>query len=627
MLTRKVGIVLAFFITFIMLFPQIACAEAFEEINTDLEAPSEHQDEYDEVVNVADDSSIQNSETWDPTYQGIWIGGSTKESLYKISEVTTNTSTFLMTTEIRFSTSQIMQGASEIVIRTPYYGDASDISLYTMRIYKLSDYGAYSIEENPSAGWTASYQRISIVFDDPDSTYMVYSSPYGFSPADTGVNDGNDYYTVTNRTYIKVKAPILPDQPYLLAFWAVYNEDSRFKVYLSPNDVGSDLIYASNLSRFIKTDVDEYYFDNSDLEIDLGVSFDFRVGLGNTVTSIDRYFEAGESIQFWAYYQPYANITYGYHSIMIPFLANTDNNSAYFEVHVYDSSISEIWNNSGRWFRDYILVSSDTEYNLSSSSAFDDYFFISLVVQSSQRIQFVFMDIPDIQDPWGVAYGWGYHNKTELVNFGDEEVWFHLQNTYLISSDSVEAPHPVNVSYWSEIQEIEMQRSESNDILGIVLMISGVALLATATVLTFGAVGLVVLVAGAATGAAIWYYRDDIARAAGQIGHAIVGFVRNLIDAVWDVLRGIGEFLYSVGEGIWEALQWLAGAIMEYGAVLLGLAIVFMGLAIVFFAVYYQLKLWGMGLLLAKGDYEGAAAQAGEAKESISRNIGRLRGR
>jgi len=102
--------------------------------------------------------------------------------------------------------------------------------------------------------------------------------------------------------------------------------------------------------------------------------------------------------------------------------------------------------------------------------------------------------------------------------------------------------------------------------------------------------------------------------------------VRNLIDAAWDFLKGLGEWLWSIGEMIYDSLVWLMEAISEYGAILLGLAIVFVALAIVFFGIYYQLKLWLMGLALAKGDYDRAAAHAGEVTSNISKGLGKLKG-
>lgn len=608
----------------LLIIPQYVKAEVLVEQDVLLNAPSVNQDEYDETVNIANDSAKQNAQTWDPTYQGIWIGGSTRESLFKFNQVTTDYSTLCLSWEAQFSTNQIMNGASTVVVRLPIYSSTDDIHHAIMEIYKIPTTDSYTfLSTTPTA---PSYIGVDVAFTDPANTYLVWTTPHTpeillLHPDDNDVTDGDDYYTIDDRMYVTVRAPIIPNELYLFILEVVYKAESRFKVYFSPNDVVSDGIFNSHISKYIITAPDTAIFETDNYTIDLGFSFDFRTGIGGNVVSKDFYLYEGDRIQFYIYV-PWGNYTYGYHSIMIPF--RTENGTAAFEfMSIEPLGEPQLWvKDALAVYRDYVFACSVSQENVSSLEWQANFFEITITSAWDQRVSFIFEDLPyshaDTSDPAFYSITENITETTEIVFSATDVVQFwgmHLYSSYLISDNYIETPIPASLSSWDERYAHENEKSTFWDYLAFGLLVAGSVLLTTATFLA-APILVPAIVVGLGVIALVNYYKEDIINAAGGIWNTIVGGVKNVIDGIWNLLKTIGEFLWSIGEFIYDMIKWAYEALIEYGSIILGLLIVGVAMLLFFYPIHYQLKLWKIFLFMAQGRLEQAdAAMMSTARE------------
>jgi hypothetical protein len=608
--------ILAISVIALILIPQFVKAEVIGEKEVLLNAPSIHASEYDETVNIANDSARQNDQTWDPTYQGIWVGGSTKESLFKFNYVTTDYSSMCLSWEAKFSRTKIMNGASDWVVRLPIYSSVDDIYFATLTVYKIPSSNSYSFHPRSSL-YAPDFYGVNITFTDPANTYKIYQpcekGSYLLDPSDVHVTDGNDYYTIDNRLYVQCRAPIVADTLYLFQVEISYKADSRFKVYLSPNDVASDGLFNSYISTYI-IEPGSYQYQSSNYTLDLGFSFDFRIGLGGNMVSKNFWLENGDIVSFWCYV-PQGGMTYGYHSIMIPF--RTANGSAQFgSFNIFSGDAgagSPLWtayDMTTEWFRDYILVSSDTAFNVSINSNEANYFEVQFLSARDQSVTFAFEDLPETKDGFTTSaldyYGM-VSNRTDMSFISNYILSMHIYSSYLITDNQLPTPIIASLSSWSEKFSHDYPRDTVWDYVAYGLLIAGGILLTTAAFLVAPIVGVAVI-AGYATGTLLAYYGPQIAAAFGQWVSEIAGLVGNAIDWAWNALRGIGEFLWSIGEGIYNILKWAYEIIVEYGTIILGLLIIGVAMLLFFYPIHYQLKLWKVVLFMAQGRLEQADA-------------------
>jgi hypothetical protein len=79
-----------------------------------------------------------------------------------------------------------------------------------------------------------------------------------------------------------------------------------------------------------------------------------------------------------------------------------------------------------------------------------------------------------------------------------------------------------------------------------------------------------------------------------------------------------------VGEYVYNSLVWLGNAIVEYGSIILGLLAIFIIILIFFFVIWFQLKLWGIGLRMAEGDWKGASKEGQELASTVEKGVGKV---
>ena len=549
-----------------------------------LQIASEHADEYSEVVNVAEESAITNPDTWDPAPQGIWIGASTQESLFAFDTVATAFNRFHVASEVRFNSSQIMNGVSCLIIRSPISSEGVDEM--RLRIYAMTgedwDIGLLANEYAPITG----------------DVYQIAGADIDMT--DTSITGGSDSWTADERTYTRVFAPIYSGISYVFAWTAIYEQDERFKLYLSSQDIANDNITKTRIGQYTLPAPDTDIQERSLFGVDPGISFDMITGLGNGVWAKSFYMEVGDTLSFQVSIGIYSGSPY--HVVMIPF--GTEDGTLNATVTVMTTSYTPIWTDDNTAWTDYILACPSSGVASHPQSVR-----VNVTVNAAERVNWIFVDSPS-----GVLLTDMNYNRASLTIDGVlHTVYARPWSSYQLSIGEVIQPS-LNPADWPPIVEevVNQQANYYGTIIGAIAVVIGGALIATG----IGApIGFLIGGAGAVMIAA------DLNRGGTLINGDIPGWLSNPLDVIWDTLISVGEFLWSVGEALYDAITWVVDAINDYLPILLGLLIIAVALGLFFIPIYAQLKLWGIAWRLAEGDLQKAAAQAsdlaGEAEDTL----------
>lgn len=583
MILKKLLPVIAILMVVCIVAPGYIQAAEYVDRTLNLEIESKYQNEHDEVVNVANESSIQNPDTWDPAPQGIWIGSSTEESLFKFDAVATENNRLQVGSTVRFNRTQIMNGGSEFIVRSPI--SAKGVLTQTLGIIQFSGNASYALEARTSTDFT-------------DGTYVAFIT---VNMTDTSITTGEDCWTLNDRTYVLVRCPIYSGYDYAFIWTATYDVDESFTVYVSGQDIVNDNLMETQVSYYTNPEPDVYNEMVHSFAVDPGISFDFLTGLGNGVYANSFYMHAGDTIQFTVTndYIPEA-----YHTIMVPF--GTDDGTLNATVTVERWSLGALvpfWSNGSRVWNDYILACSDSNITGGDWSPL----LVTITVNEEERVNWIFADAPS-----GTPLDYAYDYATLSLEGIDHTVYARPWHSYQPSIYQVFAPsmNPGDFPDWMA-PEPASEATWYGTIIGVCLVIIGGTMVATGFLAPVGAI-----VAGIGTGMII----GDIARGGHLIeGGTLPGFLENALDAIRDAFEAFGQFLISIGEGLWDALCWLADAIVEYGAFILGLLMIAVGIFIFFKAMKYQLEFWDMMWAMASGDWKGAAKAANGLDRDISR--------
>lgn len=586
MYAAKILQFVAFTLAVMMIAPGIAMAADPMATNTiNLQIASEHADEYSEVVNVAEESAITNPDTWDPAPQGIWIGASTKESLFAFDTVATAFNRFHVASEVRFNSSQVMNGVSCLIIRSPISSDGVDEM--RLRVYAMTG-------EDWTIGLLANeYAPIT------GDVYQVAGADIDMT--DTSITGGSDSWTVDNRTYTRVYAPIYSGISYVFAWTAIYDQDERFKVYLSSQDIANDNITETRIGQYTLPAPDTDIQERSNFAVDPGISFDMITGLGNGVWAKSFYMEAGDTLSFQVVIGIYSGSPY--HVVMIPF--GTEDGTLNATVTVMTTAYGTVWTDDNTAWTDYILACPPA-----GVASHPQTVRVNVTLNAAERVNWIFVDSPS-----GVLLTDMNYNRASVTTDGvSHTIYARPWSSYQLSLGEVIQPS-LNPADWPPIVEevVNQQANYYGTIIGAIAVVLGGALIATG----IGApIGFLLGGAGAVMIAA------DLNRGGTLINGNIPGWLSNPLDAIWDTLIDVGEFLWSVGEALYDAITWVVDAINDYLPILLGLLIIAVALGLFFIPIYAQLKLWGIAWRLAEGDLQKAAAQAsdlaGEAEDAYT---------
>lgn len=581
MRSLKYAMIALALVTVAMLFAPQYAAAASDQQTTIIDAQSIHKEQYDEVVNVANDTSVMNPSTWNPMYQGMYMGASTRESLFSINQVTLNGTTLWLTSEFVFSTSQILSGISESVVRLPILMESGMVRY--------------------PGGFAAPQIRLMVYLLEPATTYDFAISSYGsaFSndisfdgnvtnvceywvdPADSSLSDGDDQWTIDGRTYVQLLCPLLPEQRYLFALEVGYSSDQRMQFYISPNDIAGDNITHSEVSYGHYLNPAEHVFFNETLPVDLGWSFDFRSSLGNGIFAKSFYLTAGTMITWLVYPN---DTEEGFHSVMLPFYK--ENHTASFSIEVYDDS-DLLWYADPHIFQDYVLLGSGASHSFSYDYP-GDHLVIELTAEWDMLLTLYYVYQPGFSsgfaDPGGSIF---------------RQVYAVPMSSYQITNNEITEPNAVYIYGPPNPDQMMLSWQQLGLVLGIIVTVGGVVLMVICPPVGIAVAGLGVSMIIASN----WEKLKDAA----ENGYL---WFKNQIDAAWDALKAFGNFLNSIGEMILQAFNWLWDQIIEYGSYLLALLVVGVALAIFIFALWGQLKIYSIFLNLAKGKVDAAKRDA-----------------
>jgi hypothetical protein len=600
MISRKLVPLIAVAIIALMFIPQYASATSYSPNLTTIQMDSEHASSYDKLVNVANNSALENQDTWDPAPQGIWIGGSTEESSLRLGPIFTVTSTILLTWEFSLTSNQIMSGAGGWTMRFPF--DTTDVGAWTFNLYQIPSSKCYFTEMN---GADASLNFTSPVYQ------ICGDASGGYNPL---YSDGDAYWVNDARAYLRVNAPIIPGNIYLAEWQITPIVDGRVVVFLSPNDVCSDENLNSSISWSVAIAPLTYDFARNNLTLDLGCSFDMNQGLGNGAMYVDKYIAAGDMVWFWVWAN--VNNTNVYHTINLPVYSQAGETR--WEINVYNAdSLALLWSNPATTYYGAIIQCSAATIDLSLNNTIK-FLFITMESSWSQNIRFVLGDKPNIDDG---LFGRSYNvegNATEIL--GTSGQFFNLGPivTYHLSTMAIPTPDVNPNNPWPQLQTF-IQKDVWSDV--------WVFLINLGITVGMGGLPFPFLVhnqAGDTMGDVV--FKDLMALANFGVGvyGTIAGMLRNTIDAIWGTLVAIGDFIWSVGEWLYDAILWLADAVMEFGAIVLGLLAIFVIIIIFFFAIWFQLKIYSIFLKLAQGDTRGAMKEGQELASTIEKGAGKV---
>jgi len=561
------------------ILPGYVQAAEYVDKTIDMEIDSENQDNYDEVVNLGDPSTAAtNPDTWTPSPRGIWLGASTEESLFSLNDILYDNNTLDLFHEVKFNSTQIMNGASITIIRSPV--NMEGVESLRFSLYRLLDDSGWSIfEVGDSHLITGAYEYVARV---------------DVNISDTSITGGEDTWIQGDRCYIELHAPIYSGVNYVLHWRVTYDIDARPSIYLSSQDVANDNITNTRAALVNEVEPDNIVIRNYSWAVEPGVSYDMINGLGNSLYAESVYVHAGDYLTWEASDPDYPDDEWDYyHTLMMPFVTDDHTLNATVRYTMANTNETLVWQDSRTEWLDYILACSEAPIEFGSGGRYTR---VNITFNEDVRVNFMFVDTPDyyLDDM-----------ATFVLSGIAHTIYARPWASYQLSLGDI-VPPSVNPYDWPGLLEVQENQKQTwyGTIIGIAMVIVGAAAIATGIGIPLGA-ALVV-------GGVSMMILEDIAHRSGYRGlpDLVAGVFSNAIDAIWDALQGVGEFLRSVGEGIWDAITWFVDAVIEFGAYLIGMLLIPIAMLIFFYPVQYQLKLWSFAWAMADGDLRGAGREA-----------------
>lgn len=610
---RKMTVSMAIGIIVVILLPVLVSAETQQLVTEIANFPSSTNNNT-EVVNIANETITYNIDTWNPRPEGIFVGGTIKESLMQLNEIGIDTRNFLsIATLMKFDASYLSTGASQFVIRMPIYIDdnESDYPVYfafdmysvTSSVFSFSSGG---LGAAPVLSYTGALRAECADV----ANFLGHAGIYA-TPITTTID--HDSWVSENRAYVRIVAPIKTTELYLFVVNLVYPTGTPFKIYWNPSDLCSDNITSSKIAYSWNTAPDMNLFRNYAVNADAGWSFVFQEGLGADSRDWSYYYEQYSVIHWHKWLRVNsggANAT-GAFTFVMEFRKNSTT------PLIYNLTVDAIqpWGSPGGtsvsllsanyWHDkeavDMIIAGNPVKNTMVTYSGWV-LLEIFLQIQNAGRLQ-IMLEY-DKDSPTGTVLT--TPNYFEILRpysgipalytgYKEQQAWFApfcsvalANSTYNRTDEITPVTHK---GFWSGVGH--WWDKHWVDIVGCLLIVGGAVLVATGVGAGFGAVMI-------ATGIGILLYRNWPA-----FHDAVDKFVGMVIDAI----QGLGNWLYKLGMWLWKALTWLVDQIVYYGSILIGLLIIAVAIALFVGPIYAEIKIMGAFLMIAKGDYEKAAAQ------------------
>ena len=645
---NRYAMIAAFLIVFIMIVPQYAKASTQVEETETVDIQPESND-YDEVVNVANNTSRMNIDTWDPLPEGIFVGGNTEESKLRLSEYSTGIFTqLLLTTKIQFQREYIMSGASNFWVRLPIAVD--EYQPCTLGFYILEISSTYAISARDPASPGPSLGDFSVLQVNGTGARAIFAMTdvagyyNGHADATATPDTPNtlptqESYVRDGRVYVHVQAPLSVGHNYVFIMKAVYdygtNQGQAFDTYFCPADLASDGILDSHIAYYYYNNPASYRFVDTPVAADLGWSFVFQEGLGNTAVSIDRFVTPGSHMLFWRLIPVAQIITNGSLNFNFQF------NLLAGEYVEYSLNVTVLtpwgdfcmingtyWNNMRT--NHTIMASNPTNITYPAILIDGHYYvfcFVNINFTSSAHIQFIVYDdntCPSVKVDNSSISLFTFNNYMFLTPGSGFSEDLTPSAYYTFSSDVA----MIYFCPWASltIDKYTINRSMLPDessrpftvgpqgwysdpffdfMAGIVILPLQAFDITTGGV--FGATDF-------AHGVLNWVYGVY-----SVIRDSPSAFLRGIIDFV----VGIGVWIWKIAQAIWAILTWFIDVLIDFGAVVLAIIIYALAMIVPILMIYYTVKMMQVFLKMSKGDLEGAAAEVREVVSDAKAVVGK----
>jgi len=621
-IASRVSICLSVAIITIILLPIIVTAQTQEAVTEIADFPSSTQNN-NELVNIANETVTYNIDTWNPRPEGIFVGGTVKESLMQLNEIGVAARNELMIgTIVKFSSAYLSSGSSQFVIRAPIYieDNSSDWPLFvTISIYQVtSTVFSFSSGGPLSPGLTVNEVGSLRAAVNDAANFIGYASDPVNSSIFTDISHGS--WVSENRLYARIIAPVKTDEVYLLVLHAVYPTGIPFKIYWHASDLCSDGYNLTRVSYTWNTAPDRNLFRDYPVAADAGWSFVFQMGIGGDGRDWSYYYEPYSVIHWYKWVKADrvdgSGKAYGAFTFVMEFRKNStiplEFNLTVDAVQPWGSGGNVHLLSANYWKEkdaiDVIIAGNPTNQTMVTYSGWIQ-LEIFLQIQNAGRVQMMLeydrtsptsptSNYFEILRPYS-----GY--PTLYTGLKEQEAWFAPWCTAVFANSTWNRTDEINPNnhkgFWDGVGR--WWDKHWVDVVGCLLIVAGAVLIVTGVGAGFG-IGLI------ATGIGMLLYQNWPA-----FHNAVDKFVGMVIDAI----QALGNWLYKLGMWIWKALTWLVDQIVYYGSIILGLLMVGGAMALLVLPLTWEMKILGAFEALVRGDVERAQRSLGEATTSMRR--------
>lgn len=622
--TKTIVKILAVLVVIVLQLPIYVRAEINSEI--DLTVDFQPVGNNDDIVNRADEAAYTNLDSWDPEPQGVWVGGWTPESLFRMNEVPDTDCSLALASVVRFSSNVIMSGASQLIVRLPIRTGNWTHGL--VNVYHIDETTNWTFTNNDRADCGRFLDYLYLNFTTGTHQLIAWSREIG--PNDLSPTDGNDHYTRTERTFVELTAPILPDEFYLFVatFW--YDSDEYIEFYIEPDSLSMGLWNRSTVALFNRYEPDLYNLEVHNYNVSLGWSFDMRVGYGNSGACWQHYIYTDDVIDGIGRLNKNRINQSDYITWMLPFWCDQSNLSLMVSIDlVIPGQVPRSWNaiaSTDEW-SDFVLLSSSDNVstilgNASNWNEWDGWITFSITFGNDTRFRFFMRDIPDgynywnetwdLENPWGDMLGYVWDSD---MNW-DATRWF------LYDQDLGGGAHSYSISHFRldyALQTTSYKWTKTGAPAAQVMEPPPEphpwtkSFFWTASWFLLGMVFNVFIPGGGFTMA------TTVIDALYRFGHAlrdtIYNYLQDKLDWIRDGLQTIGDWLWKVGQAIVTVLRWVIETIVYYGSIILGILLFILAFVVLFVPMWATLKIAMAFRKALFGDIDGAA---GELKGIVS---------
>jgi len=461
-------------------------------------------------------------------------------------------------------------------------------------------------------------------------------------PGDTTVNDGDDYYTRVNRTYLMCRAPWKADTFYLVVSYVKYDLDKMIEIYWEPDSLDSSGTWnRSTMGVHDEQAPDTYTLSINNYNFSLGYSFDFRFGYGQSSYGLNLWVAYNTTFNFYTYVNPDLVDMNDYLTLIVPLETTTDNVT--FETSIYHVDIADPIKSHMEMMAEtqttngFVVISMQdtilTNWTAGTQTNFTGWFWVSMQIKNDTRIQMPLIDTRYSNDT-GYNDSWFYWAEDSITSEAGHHVWDSEYNYNPLDMMTISNESYTAVWHWRLFYEFtfndyyyertfpapggtgdEDEYAFREDMNFIEAYFYGAGVL-------FGFIGGIYTPINFAFGSAI--------RAAG-LGLQLLmksGIVGDFFGTIWDKVRGffqdLGTWIWRIGQIIRGALFWFVETITYFGSIILGILIVVLALIILFVPMYATAVIASAMVKAAYGDVRGAMEDVGDLAAKGQTAIGKV---